>query len=208
MSQNAHPLAKDIWSFLEAIATPESATEDRDHFLRYALRLCPGLLTKAFNKAAVPLERHQRPALEFAEKAKLADIGQNWHLPAGLDAPTIEAYALVLRWATQQGRITADRYNQRLSVLCQTLEDLNPVLATLTYDRRDCLRMFDVALGVTSGFNADDIQFFLDGNYYSLAMQNRDYARQNNLAKQVTGVDMFWVPSPKTLHRIITQRKP
>jgi hypothetical protein len=206
MTDIASPLAASIRSFLETLATPAAAAEDRDGTLYHALRLCPGLLTKAFNAAAVPDDPHVRPALVFAEENGLSGIGRTYALPPGLDAETIEAYVLALRWTARAGLMTPQRYAERMQELGAALEEINPALAALAYDRTEAPAVFDVVMGVTSGFNTDDIQFFIDGNYFARAIADRAYADKYRRAEEGHS-RIGWVPSPKTLDRIIAQRR-
>ena len=208
MNPLPHPLTAHVDLFLDRIATPAYARQDQQGYLRHALSKDAGLLAKAFNTRALPLNRHQQPALALAAQFNLRAIGKKYRLPPGLTAARLEAYVLAQRWAAQRGLIAQDTYAENLRETCALLSALNPTLTRLQFDRGDTGRLFDLLMGVSSGFNPDDIQFYLAGNYYSVAMMQQDYAAKNNAAQRCLGTDIGWVPSPRTLDKIIRQRKP
>ncbi len=206
MTVHITPLAQDIAAFLEYLATPALAARDTTGQLKVALSRVPPLLTRAFNTAAAPA-RQSRPALEFEAAQNLRGIGHHYTFPAGVDAPVLESYVMALSWSAYH-RVTPQLPTLgALHKVIDTLVALNPVLDVLRYDRHNFMQAYHLAMGITSGFNPRDIQFFVDGNTGQVAKKDPAY-RQRLLRAEETlpARSLNWIPAPDTLDRIIKQK--
>lgn len=208
MFRHPDPFVHLVHSFITAHVIQPAMTDDRMGELRAISDLYAQSLRLPFSAAAGSNPHHAMPALTLAARCALRDIGAEYTLPRGLSPAVLEAYALTVHWSLRQGYIATTNARDHLLSAIQRLEDLNPQLRHLTYDRMDIRRCYDLVMGVSSGFHPDDIQFFLDGNYYNKAMGDPAYARTFAAASRALGDhDIFWVPSPATLERIIAQKQ-
>lgn len=207
MFQHPDPLIAHIHLFLKTHATPEAAAADESGVWKHILRLLPPPLSDSFNHAAA--SEHLQPALTLQHTHGLSNIGQHYRMPHGLDVKMAEAYCMANGWLQHQGKIDRETTHENISALANRLIDLNPALARLQFDRNNLRHCTDIVMGVTSGFNTDDMQFFLDGNSYQKSMDNPAYAAKAAAALDALGADhLGWVPAPKTLDRILAQRPP
>ncbi len=210
MSQHPDSFVQHVHRVIAAHITPAADSDERMRIvLGHMNMMYQHSLRHAFNTAAAN-PHHSQPAVEAAQRHGLHGVGGDYLLPRGLSAPVVETYAMVAMHVVRgkDGQETAQRH---LHDLLMRLEHLNPVLTTLAYDRSDVKQCYDAILGVTSGFNTDDIQHYLDGNFYKKSMENPAYAAQHAaVVKHLNDNELYWVPSPKTMGRILAQqpRKP
>lgn len=205
------PLLPRIDAFLAVMATPANMARDIHGSLQHAIAKTDEdhLLQKAFNRVArKSSDRHQRPALLLQAEFGLTDIGCDYKMPEGIAHKKIEAYVLCLMWAYRQEQLPAAVFGPAMHELLDRMEDLNPELKRLRYDRTDARRLFDAAMGVTSGFNIDDMQFFLDGNYGYIAEKNPQWVAKHETVKRLLGImGPGWVASEPTLDKIAAQAR-
>lgn len=207
MFPHPDPLIAHIHLFLKTHATPEAAAADESGVWKHILRLLPPPLSDSFNHAAG--RDHAQPALKLQNTHGLRDIGTHYRMPYGLDVKIAEAYCMATNWLHRQNKLDAHTAHAQITALANRLIDLNPALARLQFDRNNQRHCTDIVMGVTSGFNTDDMQFFLDGNSYQKSMDNPAYAAKAAAALDALGADhLGWVPAPKTLDRILAQRPP
>lgn len=205
MSHHPDPFVQHVHSVIAAWLTPEAISKDGTGVvLRMMNEMYQHSLCNTFNAAANP--HHFQHAAEIASRYRLQGVSGDYLLPRGLSAPVLETYAMVA------ANIIYRKNDQTLALhylndLITRLEELNPALTTLTYNRSNIKHCHDAVLGVTSGFNTDDIQFYLDGNYYKKSMENPAYAAKHGAVVTHLNDDrLYWVPSPKTLDRILAQK--
>lgn len=208
MPQHPDSFAQHVHSMIAAHLTPEAVRRDQTRVVYYMNEMYRHALTHAFNTAANP--HHSQPAIETAQRHGLNNVSGDYKLPRGLSAPVLETYFMVLRHMYLPKNTSEQTYAHMQDVLAR-IEKLNPQLATLSYDRSNLYNCYDVLMGVTSGFHIDDIQHYLDGNFYKKSMENPAYAAKHAaVVAHLNDNELYWVPSPKTMDRILAQkpRKP
>ena len=132
----------------------------------------------------------------------LTGISTRYHLPAGVNEDMVQGYA---RRLTHCGLGGSDE-TKKLSRVFDALAARNPQLETLTFDHDSTVKLYDAICGVASAFNAVDIQFYLDGNYVSKAMENPAYGRLSLMVEdKLGGRHLGWCPAPETLMSIHEQ---
>lgn len=204
MSQHPDSFAQHVHAMIAAHLTPAAVRKDETRVLYYMNEMYRHALRNAFNAAANP--HHSQPAIETARRHGLRDVSGDYTLPRGLSAPVLETYFMVLRHMYLPKNTPAQARTYLHDVLSR-IETLNPQLATLSYDRNDVYKCYDVLMGVTSGFHTDDIQHYLDGNFYKKSMENPAYAAKHSaVVAHLNDNQLYWVPSPKTLDRILAQK--
>ena len=199
-------LGRDVVAFLRTHATPERAAKDETRVWPHIRNLMAKPLIAAFNAPAN--RHHEQPAKILERKHDLQDIAGDYHMPAGLKAPMVEAFAIAINWMHRRAEISTDEALARMHPLLDRMIELNPAMSVLRFDRNNVTKCVDCVMGMTSGFNRDDMQFFLDGNYFQMSMDKPEYASKFTAAAQLLNRDgLGWVPAPATLDKIITQAK-
>lgn len=130
-----------------------------------------------FAYAFVP-HRHSQPALRFERATGLSDIGRKYVMPYGRSAAAIErsvcecvsrkaGYGFHIDNMREYFRkavnnsIEGDDWQEQFKKLLDDIIELNSELKTVEYDRNDIDAVYHFILGTTSGFNPDDIEFWL-----------------------------------------------
>lgn len=90
------------------------------------------------------------------------------------------------------------------------IERLNPQTEKVVFDRNDVEQTYQALLGVTSGFNIDDINFFLDLSRQGFppGAHSRTLPGYNEMRLNVesrAGTPLYWVASMNTLKKIKQQ---
>lgn len=175
--------------------------------------------SRAYNlPAAGPLEDSRYPALAFARANGLRGIGQRYVIPNGLSAVELEDRI----WARTFGlwpRATTWNPNGRhktsvpthtpfhLRQLWQQMKDLNPALHKLRVRANTTDAVLTALTGVTSGFNLNDIQYYLNLEqrgwapaYHSL--RHPLHGPRIRQIDKVAAVPSQWVMSPATISLI------
>lgn len=182
----------------------------------------PLSLSRTFNLAARSAgDRSTRhPAYEFQRNNNLRGIAGRYRIPGGYTAPEYED--LTSRKMTRAMNKLAggrgNRHNWRLMATAESpdflqrswrrLLALNPVLQNVKVDVKNAHDLFNAHFGVTSGFNPDDINFFLEQRHVGdglPAKQAREMPVHGARIARVEAVaasHMFWVASPKTVEKI------
>lgn len=160
----------------------------------------------------LPLQDAVQPPALLEDAFALKNISQAYVMPKGLESRDVEAYALLLSHAVVRGEMTQEQRTKKLSRTFNRLAMDNKPLRALRFDKKDPKKLFDAVLGATSGFNTNDIQHFLDGNYGYISERNPKWNKlQKNISRHLGINGLGWVPSMKTLHKIKRQvitRKP
>ena len=205
MLMHHDPLIGEIFGFLKTYATPQAEAQDATGRWRHIRSLIPRA-QGAFNTAATD-RSHQQPAARLSKRYKLTNIAGTYRMPQGLSAPVIEAYCIANATLAFEGKLAQEDAHDNLRTVIDRLIDINPSLKNVRCAMNQYRACYDFALGITSGFNSDDIQFFIDGNFFQKSMDNPAYAAKFNAACTALGSDTLgWVPAPQTLDRIIAQK--
>lgn len=171
-----------------------------------------------------------QPARRFEKDSGLSGIAVTYHIPDGrgplayenlyvsknrgkpgiladVDLPPVAWLVVTVGAAPEK---IAPLFLQRLREGWEKLAALNPPLQKLAFDRDDPVSLTHALIGATSGFNTDDIQFYLnlkwahDTDGYPLGPANLPDGYDARLARieKSCKADFEWYPSPKTLARI------
>lgn len=148
----------------------------------------------------------RQPPLELELRTGFHGIAGQYKLPEGLTITDIEPYVRINfhRWI--EGRLQKDKCLEALQEIWSAIKVLNhDSLQSLRVDEGDPRDLFDATLGVTSAFNVQDIQSFIDGN--SGTVMRKDFAWDSlyHDLKYTVG-DLSWVPTMGTLELIRQQR--
>ena len=150
-------------------------------------------LIEAFNNTL------REPARRYEKMYGLCDIAGKYRFPKSLSAKEIQDDG---HWKKDAGSLT---------VIWKKLVDRNPVLKNVrepTACKRD---LVDAVMGVVSGFNVNDINFFLELSRKNLPAGSYseklpEFKEIYDWLQQKTGRnDIYWVPSLPTLKKIKTQ---
>lgn len=146
--------------------------------------------------------RWEYPAKQFEERYDVQGISQDYVMPSGKAMFKVAQHVLYAK--------DSELPLSKLNELLDDIVSLNPCLKSLTYDRSDERNVLDVIFGVTSAFNPNDIQYFLDTNskigddkVLSSIMLER-FLNTRAHAKMMD-IDLGWIPSPQTLAMIKKQ---
>jgi len=181
------------------------------------------------------------PALQFERYFGLRDIGRTWQMPGGISMAAMERQLwgcgfldydisndTILTTATaEQYPAIAMRF-ATAQQLATDFIDLNPDLRRVDFDPTHWEQIKSFILGVTSGFNSNDIQYWLKGGRRTPELEQlrqRIYSQCFNAPEQSwypqdlkakfnegaygLGPDVIslvhWVPCPQTIVQINTQ---
>ena len=130
-----------------------------------------------------------QPAIMFEESENISGIAHHYILPDGYDDWSLE------REIDYNLRSLDDKLD-----LLDDLAVLNPELLELDYDRDDYEDVKNILYGVTSAFNLDDIQFFLNSGDTPSSLKKRYVEAQ--AYQSALDIRLHWIPAPKTLQKI------
>jgi hypothetical protein len=177
-----------------------------------------------------PGDSHSRhPALEFQTNNHLRGIAGRYQIPGNYTAPEYEdKTSREIRRAAKEMNGGVEAFNfwavleknrppKFLTKSWNKLVRLNPQLKKVKFDKTNAEEMYNAHLGVTSGFNVDDINFFMEQKKvgeglpakqaHEMPVHGDRLNRIDNMAK----TPMFWVASPKTAvkveERLLRQKK-
>ncbi|MAE51254.1 MAG: hypothetical protein CMH27_05555 [Micavibrio sp.] len=150
-----------------------------------------------------------QPSAAFEQLNKISGIAEYYNFPFHQTADEYDQHIRLINVFAQSATPEVIRERQTQWHL---LTGLNPQLLTL--DIQDMVELRHAIHGVASLFNPDDIQFYIDKKrlYRPVADTMRkdfEYAalREEALSNAVWP-SIQWVPSPKTLNKIIQQLQP
>jgi hypothetical protein len=151
-------------------------------------------LSKIFNDVS------RLPAVRFERAAKMRGISQFYKLPDGVKAADLEDVVILLR----PGAL--------VSAVARLLEELNPQLKKIPYNRQDDVANFRFVMGVVSALNIDDISYFMRsisrGGKPAQNSCTKNPTKQMIAFIQAAGCPhMEWAPSRKTLQKICQRIK-
>lgn len=150
-----------------------------------------------------------QPPIDTERKYNLTGISGHYTLPRGVDAEMLQDYVINIREDAFENRMTMDERFQRMDDIVDALEQLNPTLKNLTYNRDSMRDIYSVVLGVASAFNTKDIQHFLDmsltGKPNFLASLEIPAWKELHDTLRRTDIEFYWVPASATMQDIIRQ---
>lgn len=175
---------------------------------------------------------YDAPALNFEKATGIEGVGRVYKMPGGISMqymesliPGYEFSAFLMKpvipfdekvrfaWGmAAEGLAPVTMHTgDRARLLTDKLCDLNPALEQVRFDRTDQSLCLHFIVGVTSGFNPSDLQFYLDEklkNDLDEAMAYRRTGPKGQLdtrCDEIFGKDscmVQWVPSPETMAHI------
>ena len=163
--------------------------------------------------------RHAAAAIELENKYGLKDIAGHYKFVDGKTAPFAEydyrkrfmkyfhatkmqnSENPILREASQIVLQGAPEALKEINGEIKKLQELNPELKRLNFNPNKMLEAYQALIGVTSGYNPDDINYFL----HSLRTGKRDESL--NQRKDKMGINLGWQPAHTTMDRIEAQLK-
>lgn len=151
----------------------------------------------------IPNTHFSRPPVDFEKKSGLTGIAGQYHMPAGLTPSDVQTYSILIRNLTFQEDYTVEECLGKLTELHQALIGRNSQMEQIRYNPLDPHTVFDIILGVASGFNIKDIQHYIDGNNWSLSMKDPKY--KELYEKIDSQAHIYWVPCMETLKEMDRQ---
>lgn len=151
-------------------------------------------LRKAFNNVS------RLPAVQYERQAKMRGLSQFYVLPDNIRAADLEDL------------IVTARPGPFVTALSRRVEKLNPILKKIPYNRDSHVAHFRVIMGVVSGFNVDDISYFMRSisRNGSPALNSRKKSPTKQMIAFIEAAGrppMQWAPSRKTLEKICQRIK-
>jgi len=151
--------------------------------------------SEAFNAVT-----HQ-PAWEFERANDVKGIAGRYVIPDGMTAYSYERRML-------------RSVKKNLAQSWRKLRLANPELSRIRIDKTDAFSVYDAHMGVTSGFNIDDINFFmaLRQRIEAVALYVRSSPVHGARLERIDAIcraRLQWVPSPKTarkMEKLLLQR--
>lgn len=159
-------------------------------------------------------------ALEFQKATGIPNIGKYYLMPDGLSLremqilrvePVNKLYGLrqLHRLVNGQRAIAMDDPADRSKVhkiyeqWISAFKRRNPELKVVRLDRDNLRHLYDMTMGVVSGFNPQDIDFFVNEFTKNSDFMSRLQTLRERSAR-VFGVEIpkTWIPSPHTAERI------
>lgn len=203
--QSFNPVADDAARLAREI---HSYSEQNKATLAIRIDAETGQKMMLFSGMLVEVDFSQ-PAIDTEKQYNLTGIAGNYVLPRGVDAEMLQDYVINLREDNYTNRMTVDERFQRMDDLIEALEQLNPALQGLTYNRDSMGDIYSVALGVASAFNLKDIQHFLNMSQtgkpnYLASLDIPEWKSIHNILRQ-SDVEFYWVPAQETMHDILRQ---
>lgn len=164
------------------------------------------------------------PALELEKSCNISGISQEYTIPEGRTRASIESdYSEYLKRRIHgiipavlfvedirqiksllrkswEGTLSEEYWENKMAEDAQELIALNPILEAIQCDFSDPDNQYHFVFGVTSGFNIDDIQYFLDCQSNARGVEEGFYA--SRALEEQLDIDIGWIPSPKTIEKI------
>jgi len=151
-----------------------------------------------------PYEKtYNAPALDFEKAAGITGIGRRYMMPRGqsLEAMEFEITRNV-QWAQN---ISLEERLRRAQRYASSFRALNPELAKVNYDPDNLIHNWHYILGVTSGLNPDDIDYFINnGGRLNNPEQNYSDKLKVRLSTEFNShAGIYWRPSAATAALIV-----
>ena len=171
-----------------------------------------------------------KAAHDFEERTGASGIAGRYILPAGMEEPSLESFIdrsfdQAIEHA-ESGRETPNEALLNLLSVMDQIRDLNAGngLEHIPVNRGEAFEVGHFLMGVVSGYNADDIRYYLheraeapSPDYFEEVLTrggtltrempgHEDYLYHLNVQalEDKIGVPIRWFPSPKTIHKMKT----
>lgn len=140
-----------------------------------------------------------QPAAQFADHAHLRGIAGRYVFSKGVTPNEIENVLIQIG----QKSDVMPLYRK----LWAHLKSMNPELKKIRLRKDNVENIRDAIMGVSSGFNIDDIVYFLKLRRQNIlaALYNRTQPNTFSMISEIeerSGATMYWVASPQTLTKI------
>ena len=183
--------------------------KERDDFTAqvymHAVKLTMPDLRGDFTRAAPRQYEFSKPAKRLEQRHGLSGIAQDYKLPFGLSEIDLQAFCMLARALRNDLQGSTTLVPSAKPVIDKVIK-LNPELHQLHFDKTDSKAVYDVLLGVASGFNPTDIQHFVDGNHGVKSRTLPGYQDKLDQIERSLGLHaVCWVPASATLDKIISQ---
>lgn len=175
------------------------------HVFKHAVKMTMPDLRGDFTRVAPREYEFSKPAKRLEQRHGLSGIAQDYRLPFGLSEIDLQVFCMLAR-ALRSDLQDSTTLVPSTKPLIDKVIRLNPNLHHLRFDKTDSKAVYDVLLGVASGFNPTDIQHFIDGNNGVKSRALPGYQdKLNEIDKSLGPHTVCWIPAPATLDKIISQ---
>ncbi len=99
---------------------------------------------------------------------------------------------------TLKKHLSNSNIHQELNTEFKALAKTNPEIKEL-FDEKDFIKTYNIIHGMCSGFNIDDINFYINASKEEKA----ESAIKKEIIKKSTSIKMNWIPAPNTLIEIV-----
>ena len=156
----------------------------------------------------IPDPYFSQPAVEFEENYNVKGISQNYILPQGISADTLQSYMLINRFRTD---IDQKEKIKNSNAVYKTITKLNPVLKKINDKIENNDQKYFLIMGVASAFNLDDIDTFIfrkslktpvDKMESSLEFKNLTATFNRYNKDEGAELELYWIAAPQTLKTI------
>lgn len=179
----------------------------------------PLSLSKAFNDLS------HYPARRFELSNNLRNIAGHYKIPNGMTADAYEKR--IRKKLDKEVNLEAQRKNITggFRIVLKMMKSpkfhldswhklvrLNPVLTDVQIDKENAMDLFNAHFGVTSGFNIDDINFYIAQEHRGVlpaqdARAMPDHGERLKRIEAVSKTSVNWVMSPKTARKVENRLK-
>lgn len=140
------------------------------------------------------------PALRMQDWLDLDGIGRVYNVPPGETMESLEKkfFKAFVEHGNERTAAREDVAHSYANLLCQ----LNPDMATVRPSIEDFNATVAFIRGMVSGYNKDDIEFFL---HVPESIRKEIYDKQRQFFEDAGIAFLGWAPSPKTFESIKSQ---
>jgi hypothetical protein len=156
-----------------------------------------------------PPEEWVFPALEFEKATGMRGIGHIYKMPGGITMR--EAFVHLknilgnrdfyefIKAAFAKNALSAknNEVMTKIGKFAREIIDLNPELKKVSFDKEDAIETEDFIAGVLSGYNPEDIDFFLSDYEWDHEREKRVWLLQVTIGRSIE-----WAASDLTLEKI------
>ncbi|MGQ0526530.1 MAG: hypothetical protein ACT4OY_00635 [Alphaproteobacteria bacterium] len=158
------------------------------------------------------------PAHDFEHQSGMKDIGGRYHIIPDHTSRSLFWTTLEASRKKEEdnslskiqsafikcvyGRLATDAEFSEFQKIFDELRELNPSLRNVKVDRNDEKQVYEFITGVTSGFNPEDIDFFINTVPKMDQEKRLNYRAYCDLLEGQNGVEIGWFPSPSTINKM------
>lgn len=158
-------------------------------------------LVRASIQASVE-RRNFMPALGFEKAFGLVGIGCLYEMPVGLSMDSI--FDLAHKALFEESAEAQKLRLPEMVAVAMSLKKVDPSLLSIEIDTGNFHQVVDFLMGVGSGFNPDDINYFI--HRLESGFSTKAQALDKRISLQFGYDDIVeWMPSPRTIDKINTQ---